>query len=84
MEALLSKRISRLDLDTKKSYEKVELVNGVQTATPVGKFVRAYRMGSGDGMTAHWEFELNGSKLTINDQMWGSLSGEELVGFREV
>lgn len=73
-----------MDLDTTKMYEKIQLVNGVQTATPVGRFVKAYRMGSGDGMTVHWEFELLGSKVTVDDQMWGSLGGQELVGFREV
>jgi hypothetical protein len=84
MEALLSQRISRLNLDTAKNYEKVQKVNGVEVSTQVGRFVRAYRMGSGDGMTAHWEFELNGNKITVDDEMWGSLGGQELVGFREV
>jgi hypothetical protein len=41
-------------------------------------------MGSGDGMTAHWEFELEGQTIVVNDEMWGSLGGQELVGFREV
>ena len=27
---------------------------------------------------------LNGQLITVNDQMWGSVSGEGLVGFREV
>jgi len=83
MEALL-KRISRLNLDTTKNYEKVQLVKGVQTVTPIGRFVKAYRMGSGDGMTAHWEFELDGKTITVDDEMWGSVGGQELVGFREV
>jgi hypothetical protein len=84
MEALLTKRISRMDLDTTKNYEKIQKVNGVQTATPVGRFVKAYRMGSGDGMTAHWEFQLDGNTVTVDDEMWGSINGQELVGFREV
>lgn len=84
METLLLNRISRLNLDTTKNYEKVQLVNGVQTVTPLGRFVQAYRTGSGDGMTAHWEFELDGKKITVYDQMWGSVGGQELVGFREV
>ena len=81
---ILNQRISRLNLDTAKNYEKVQLVNGVQTITLVGRFVRAYRMGSGDGMTAHWEFELDGNKITVDDEMWGTIGGQELVGFREV
>jgi hypothetical protein len=84
MEALLSQRISRLNLDVTKNYEKVQKVNGVEVSTQVGRFVRAYRMGSGDGMTAHWEFELDGSTVTVDDEMWGSLGGQKLVGFREV
>jgi len=84
MEALLTKRISRLNLNTTKNYEKVQLVNGVEIATLVGRFVKSYRMGSGDGMTAHWEFELDGKAIVVNDEMWGSIGGEELAGFREV
>jgi hypothetical protein len=38
-------------------------------------------MGSGDGMTAHWDFDNNGVITTEDDDMWGSLSGAELVYF---
>ena len=81
---IIEKRISRLDLDTEKVYEKVQSVNGIQIVTLVGKFIKSYRMGSGDGMTAHWEFELNGKRIVVGDEMWGTISGEGLVGFREV
>jgi len=81
---VIRQRISRLDLNTAKNYEKVQKVNGVEVYTRVGRFVRAYRMGSGDGMTVHWEFELDGNKLTVDDEMWGSVGGQELIGFREV
>ena len=80
----MRQRISRLDLDTTKNYEKIQLIKGIEIATLVGRFVKSYRMGSGDGMTAHWEFELEGKTIVVNDEMWGSLGGQELVGFREV
>jgi hypothetical protein len=81
---IIRERISRLNLDTTKNYEKVQKVNGQDLVTLVGRFVKAYRMGSGDGMTAHWEFELDGKKVTVDDDMWGSVGGKELIGFREV
>jgi hypothetical protein len=84
MEDIMRQRISRLDLDTTKNYEKIQLIKGIEIATLVGRFVKSYRMGSGDGMTAHWEFELEGQTIVVNDEMWGSLGGQELVGFREV
>lgn len=84
MEDIMRQRISRLDLDTTKNYEKIQLIKGIEIATLVGRFVKSYRMGSGDGMTAHWEFELEGKTIVVNDEMWGSLGGQELVGFREV
>ena len=48
-----------------------------------GKFVQCYLAGSGDGMSVHFIFELNGKQYTLNDQMWGSISGEELMYFTE-
>jgi hypothetical protein len=39
-------------------------------------------MGSGDGMTLHWEFTLDGNIYTESDEMWGSRTGEELVYYR--
>lgn len=83
-KAILSPYLVRTNLDTTKMYQKVEKVNGQEVLTPVGKFVRCYRMGSGDGMTIHWEFELLGNKITIDDDMWGHRPGQELLGFREV
>ena len=84
VKTILSPYLSRANLDTTKMYEKVEKVNGQDILTPVGKFVKCYRMGSGDGMTIHWEFELLGNKVTVDDDMWGPRPGQELLGFREV
>jgi hypothetical protein len=41
-------------------------------------------MGSGDGTTVHTEFELDGKNICVNDEMWGSVNGEELIYFAEV
>lgn len=73
----MASRASRLDLDTNKHYYKVQ---GGKIEY-VGKFVRSYRMGSGDGMTAHWEFMKDDKVTRIDDEMWGSLGGAELAGF---
>ena len=80
---LLSSRMSRLNLDPMKSYIKVVKKGEMTIEEPVGRFVRSYRMGSGDGMTAHWEFIKDGATIVIDDQMWGSLDGSSLVGFKE-
>jgi hypothetical protein len=83
ISAVLSSRISRLNLDPAKSYTKVVKKGEMTIEEPVGRFVRAYRMGSGDGMTAHWEFNKDGVKIVIDDEMWGPLDGSSLLGFRE-
>ena len=81
----LNARVSRIDLNPKKCYAKVQTTSGgMNEESYVGRFVRAYRMGSGNGMTAHWEFNNNGKIITVDDQMWGSINGKELAGFMEV
>lgn len=62
-------------------YYKNQMVNGNLIKEYVGKYIRTYRMGSGDGTTVHLEFERDGTKITVNDEMWGSVSGDELVYF---
>jgi hypothetical protein len=79
---IMYKRSQRGNLDTSKFYVKVQIVGGVSKEEEVGQFVRSYRMGSGDGMTLHWEFVKDGVKIVVDDEMWGSVSGEELIGFR--
>ena len=81
--AILTSRISRHNLDPMKSYIKVVKKGMMTIEEPVGRFVKAYRMGSGDGMTAHWEFIKDGATIVIDDEMWGSLDGSSLVGFKE-
>jgi len=71
---MLAARIERVALDVTKHYIQVNSSG----ETYVGQFVKVYRMGSGDGMTVHLEFNNNGNKLTINEEMWGSASGAEL------
>jgi hypothetical protein len=80
--SLLESRCSRANLDTTKEYMMVKKVNGKNVETDVGLFVRAYRMGSGDGMTIHWEFLKDSVTIVIDDAMWGSIEGSELVGFK--
>lgn len=75
-------RCSRGDLDTTKEYIMVKKVNGKVVEEEVGRFVKCYQMGSGDGMTLHWEFLLNGITIHIQDDMWGTIDGSELTGFR--
>lgn len=78
----IRQRCQRGDLDTSKSYVKVQIVGGLLKEEEVGRFVRSYRMGSGDGMTLHWEFVKDGVKIIVDDEMWGDVSGEALIRFR--
>jgi hypothetical protein len=82
IEQMMSQRISRGQLEVGKAYIKIKEVNGKVTEEDVGTFMRSYRMGSGDGMTLHWEFNKDGVIVTIDDAMWGSISGKELTYYR--
>lgn len=79
---IIRQRCQRGNLDTSKSYVKVQIIGGVSKEEEVGQFVKSYRMGSGDGMTLHWEFVKDGVKIVVDDEMWGNVSGEGLIGFR--
>jgi hypothetical protein len=83
MESVLEKRCTRATLDTTKNYIQVRTVDKKETRVYVGTFVRSYCMGSGDGMTVHIEFNDNGRITRVDEEMWGSLSGEELSYFIE-
>ena len=80
---MLETRCNRANLDTAKSYIEVVTKNGVTTERKVGRFIRTYRMGSGDGMTMHWEFNLDGVIHTVEDSFFGTVGGEELVWYKE-
>lgn len=82
-EARIMNRVARANLDTSKSYIKVQKIDGKDVETKVGQFIRSYYTGSGDGMTFHWEFNLNGKITTEQDKAFGSVSGEELIWFKE-
>ena len=82
IKSLLESRCSRANLDTSKEYIMVKKVNGKIIEEDVGLFVKSYRMGSGDGMTLYWEFLKNGYTICIQDDMWGSIDGSELTGFK--
>ncbi len=79
----LTERASRGDLDTGKIYMKVQNVGGKRVEEEVGQFIKSYRMGSGDGMTLHWEFMKDGKVIRVDDEMWGSVDGSGLVSFVE-
>ena len=81
----IQNRIHRANLDTTKYYIQMKAVGGTKTvsSTYVGQFVRVYRMGSGDGMTLHLEFNNNGRIVKIDEEMWGSTRGDELSYFIE-
>ena len=80
---MMESRISRVNLDITKSYTRVKLVNGTPVKEFVGRFVKTYRMGSGDGMTVHMEFNDNGRITRVDEEMWGSVGGYELSYFIE-
>jgi len=81
--SILGSRMSRMNLDTKKNYIKVHTKEGKTVEEPVGRFVRAYQMGSGEGMTAHWEFMKDGKTIRVDDEFFGALTNKNLLGFRE-
>ena len=81
---VIESRICRANLDTTKYYIKLTKMGWATVEEEVGRFLKSYTMGSGDGMTLHWEFELNGKIRRIDDEMWSSISGTELVGFRPI
>ncbi len=80
---IINDRINRVDMDNTKYYIQVKYVDGIETRTYVGKFIRTYYRGSGDGTTVHIEFENNGIRTSINEDMWGSMNGKELSYFIE-
>ena len=82
IEQIMNQRISRGQLEVGKAYIKIKEVTGTVTEEDVGTFIRSYRMGSGDGMTLHWEFNKDDKITTIDDAMWGSVSGKELTYYR--
>lgn len=74
----------------KTRYERGNLEKGVayirvnQTGrTKVGKFVHSGYQGSGDGTTLVLVFELDGKNHTVQEDMWGSVSGRELSYFEK-
>jgi len=82
---IIYSRISRVSLDTTKFYEQVKTsADGTVSIKYLGKFIKSYKMGSGDGTTVHCEFDNNGVITRIDEEMWGSVSGRELSYFRQV
>lgn len=79
---VIKSRMRRGNLNTTLCYTQVyNKYGGYTIGKYVGKFVRSYSMGSGDGTTIHWEFDDNGTINVVCDQMYGSCNGDELTGF---
>jgi len=76
---IMKGRISRAEMKPGNHYMVIQGKN----INYAGKFIDYGMWGSGDGMTVHFTFELNGKQHTLDDQMWGSISGEELMYFTE-
>ena len=70
-------RYDRVNLIPNKEYYMIH--QGRKTF--VGTFVQSMYSGSGDGMTVSIEFLLNDRPYYIEEDMWGSESGEELTYF---
>ena len=83
IEGILRQQNSRTHLDTTKSYIKVQRTEAGILEERVGRFVRSYCMGSGDGMTLHWEFIKDDKTIVIDDQRWGPINGSTMVEFKE-
>ena len=68
-------------LDTAKCYEKVytDYKKRKPEHTYVGKFIRQYTEGSGDGMMSYAEFKKQGKTITVEDGSWTGT-----VEFKEV
>ena len=80
---LIRNRINRANLDKNKCYIQVKTTDGMEQEEYVGRFVRTYRMGSGDGTQLFVEFNDNGRFVTIEEEMWGHVNGAGLSYFLE-
>ena len=79
IENMLKTRYDRGNLEKGVAY--IQVKQGVRT--PVGKFQYSGYQGSGDGMELILVFELNGVNHTVQEDMWGSVSGKELSYFEK-
>ena len=70
-------RINRTNLKKGVPYIQVTKNNHKK----VGEFVRATCYGSGDGMEVVLIFILDGKEHIVQEEMWGSISGDELSYF---
>jgi hypothetical protein len=79
IESSLKTRYDRGNLEKGVAYIRVN--QGVRTK--VGKFQYSGYQGSGDGMELVLVFELDGKNHTVQEDMWGSISGKELSYFEK-
>ena len=84
LKELFNTRAARTNLDTTKCYMKIQILHGELVQEEVGRFVRSYTIGSGDGSELFWEFTKDGKTITVSNQMWGTIAGHGLIHFKEV
>ena len=80
VESIINKRVSRADMKIGRHYMKHH--NG--SIEYAGTFHTCSYSGSGDGMEIHFWFNLNNNIYKLDDPMWGSVSGEELMYFTQL
>lgn len=80
IETIMNKRVARADMKVGHHYMKHH--NG--STEYVGTFHASTYSGSGDGMEIHFWFNLDDKIYKLDDQMWGSVSGKELMYFTEL
>jgi hypothetical protein len=80
VDTIINKRVTRADMKVGHHYMKHQ--NG--SAHYAGTFHTCSYSGSGDGMEIHFWFNLNNKIYKLDDQMWGSVSGKELMYFTEI
>ena len=80
IKTIMNKRVSRADMKVGHHYMKHQN----DSTEYVGTFHTCSYSGSGDGMEIHFWFNLNEKIYKLDDQMWGSVSGNELMYFTEL
>jgi hypothetical protein len=77
---IMAARIAALQLDTTKTYTMIiTQKDGIETTRYVGRFLRAYTVGSGDGQERYHEFvDDSGAVSRVSDHMW---SGRQTIDF---
>ena len=86
LKAWATKALPNIEAELKNRFSRANLKPGVSyvqhkglASWPVGKFVRSYYQGSGEGMEMVCVFDTG----EVREDMWGSPEGKELTYFTE-